>query len=465
MNRLAKTFTALALLGGVTFPIAMSAPALADGRVITVSGSNAQLVTVEKGKPKTIRTTRSYVEVVVGDPEVATIQPLTDRSFYVIGKKSGTTGISLFDENAQPVATIDLEVSVDTTRLKNSITANVPDSNIKVSTSNGQVVLSGSAKSKVAADLAAKIATNFSDDGEVINDVAVTTSQQVQLNVRFVELNRTVGVGFGLEGAGAEKSTTYVDDFGVERSEASSAIADLTALGGNLIGKLITGGVDIDIAIKALEDRGMARRLAEPNLVARSGESANFLAGGEYPIAVRDDEGVTVEYREFGVGLDFTPTVLKDGLISLDIEPEVSTIDSSAGFEFPVFLVRRAKTSIDLKSGQSFMIAGMFQAENAVSTKGLPGISKVPIIGALFSSKEFKRSETDLVMIVTPHLVKPIDPTTPVATPLDGSRPATVAEGALLQIDDVKTSATGSGSGSAANSALRGHFLSLDIDG
>lgn len=454
MNRFAKYFTALTVVGAVCAPQAVVAGAYKDvsARVITVSGPNARLVTVEKGKPQTIRTNRPYVEVVVGDPEIATIQPLTDRSFYVVGKKAGTTGISLFDENAQPVASIDLEVSVDTTRLKRSIRANVPDSNIKVSTSNGQVVLSGSAKDQVSADLAKKIAKNFSgEEAEVINDVNITTSQQVQLNVRFVEINRNTGVGFGIESAGYTEDTT---------DKVSSAVGQVVELGGNLIGQLISGGVDIDVSLKALEDRGLARRLAEPNLIARSGEAANFLAGGEFPIRVSDGEGgFTVEYKPFGVGLDFTPTVLKDGLISLEIAPEVSTIDNSGGFAFPVFLVRRARTAVDLRSGQSFMMAGMFQAENTVSTKGLPGLSKLPVIGALFSSKQFTRNETDLVMIVTPHLVKPISPTTPTATPLDGSRAATVAESTILQVDELKTSSTGDGGAPS----LRGHFLSLDI--
>ncbi|MEM8541133.1 MAG: type II and III secretion system protein family protein [Pseudomonadota bacterium] len=455
MNRFAKYFTALTVVSAICIPQIAVANSYngTNARVITVSGPNARLVTIEKGKPQTIRTNRPYVEVVVGDPEIATIQPLTDRSFYVIGKKSGTTGISLFDDNAQPVASIDLEVSVDTTRLKKSIRANVPDSNIKVSTSNGQVVLSGSAKDQVSADLAKKIATNFSgDDAEVINDVNITTSQQVQLNVRFVEINRNTGVGFGIESAGVDDDT---------EDKSSRGIGQVVELGGNLIGQLISGGVDIDVSLKALEDRGLARRLAEPNLIARSGESANFLAGGEYPIRVTDgDGGFTVEYKPFGVGLDFTPTVLKDGLISLEIAPEVSSIDNSGGFDFPVFLVRRARTAVDLRSGQSFMMAGMFQAENTVNTKGLPGLSKLPVIGALFSSKEFTRNETDLVMIVTPHLVKPISPTTPFATPIDGSRPATVAENTILQVDEMKTSSTGA----EAGATLRGHFLSLEIN-
>ena len=183
------------------------------------------------------------------------------------------------------------------------------------------------------------------------------------------------------------------------------------------------------MAIKALEDRGVARLLAEPNLIARSGEKASFLAGGEFPIPIsEDDNKITVTYKKYGVSLDFKPTVLKDGLISLDIEPEVSSVDTSASYQvgniaIPGFIVRRASTSIDLKSGQSFMIAGLLQSENSLGNQRVPGVGQMPVIGALFSSKAYQRRETDLVMIVTPHLVKPIDPTKKVCTGRpDGTR-------------------------------------------
>ncbi|TIV91538.1 MAG: secretin, partial [Mesorhizobium sp.] len=156
--------------------------------------------------------------------------------------------------------------------------------------------------------------------------------------------------------------------------------------------------------IKALEERGLARRLAEPNLIARSGQTASFLAGGEFPIPVSEDNGqISVTYKKYGVGLDFTPTVLKDGLVSLDIAPEVSSIDPSAsiqvssGISIPAFIVRRAKTSVDLKNGQSFMIAGLLQSQNDIFTSRLPGLGKLPVLGPLFSSKSYQRRETDLV--------------------------------------------------------------------
>jgi pilus assembly protein CpaC len=439
--------------------------ALAQSNVLKISTSRTQLITVEKGKPKTIRTANSFFEIVVGDPEIANVQPLTNRSFYVLGVNAGTTGIALFDEQKQLIGSIDVEVSVDTTRLKTAIRENVPDAKIKVTTTNGQVVLSGEAPDQVSADRAKEIASTFAgSDDEIINSVNVTSSQQVQLNVRFVEINRNAGheLGVNINRIGYNRGGT---------ANTAAAIASQTVGGvfsGNFLGGLVSGGIDVDVAIQAMEDRGVARRLAEPNLVARSGEKASFLAGGEYPIAVTDNDGkVTVTYKKFGVGLEFMPTVLKDGLIALEIEPEVSSIDQSYdAFGFPVFNVRRAKTSVDLKSGQSFMMAGLFQAENDVARKNLPGARKLPVIGALFSSKEFQRKETDLVMIVTPHLVRPIQPGTPTASPLDGSRPATEIESTILGVDEVRSAAIKQGAAGEAAIAAQtsGHILTLDLD-
>jgi pilus assembly protein CpaC len=442
--------------------VAMLGMAQADGpkgvypgqaNVLTVSTNSNYALTVEKGKPKTVRTYASFYEIVVGDPDIANVQPLTNRSFYVLGISAGTTGIALFDENKQLIGSLDVEVSVDTTRLRSAIRENVPDANIKVTTTNGQVVLSGEAPDQVSADRAKKIAEKFAEkEGDVINSVDVTSSQQVQLNVRFVEINRNSGQDLGVN---INRLGFQTGGGPTSGAVGGSSIGGLFA--GGIVGSLITNGIDVEIAIRAMEERGVARRLAEPNLIARSGESASFLAGGEYPIAITDNDGrVTVEYKKFGVGLEFTPTVLKDGLIALNIEPEVSSLQDTLANGFPILSVRRAQTSVDLKSGQSFMMAGLFEASNDQVRKNLPGARKLPIIGALFASKEFQREETDLVMIVTPHLVRPIEPGTPAATPLDGSRPATETESALLHIEEVKEGAA---------PRTTGHILTLDTGG
>ena len=411
--------------------------AYAGPDVVYVSGNRATTVKVAKGKPQTIKTNAAFYEIVIGDPSIANVNPLTDRSFYVLGNELGTTGIALFDENKQLVGTIDVEVTLDTEQLASTIRRAVPGNNIKVSSANGRVVLSGTAKDAVAANKATKIAERFSGEEEVINSVGLSSSQQVQLNVRFVEVNRQIGQNLGTQLRGI-----YVAPGGTV-SFNPTAISAADSAG---ISILNSSNFSIEAVIKALEQGGHARRLAEPNLIARSGETASFLAGGEFPIPVaQDDNRVTVDYKKFGVSLEFTPTVLADGLINLDIAPEVSSVDTSAsinvnGLSLPGFVVRRAQTSVDLKSGQSFMIAGLLQTENGKVDQSIPGAKKLPILGQLFSSKEFQRRETDLVVIITPYLVKPVDPSKKMVTPFDGAVPSNEAEYYLQGIDEVKVS-------------------------
>lgn len=460
----------MALIFLAAFALAFGAArvARANGEAIQLASGGLTLVKVAKGKPRTVRTAQPFYEIVVGDPEIANVTPLTDRSFYVLGNQLGTTGIALFNENRQLVASVDIEVTLDTSRLASTIRDAVPGSDIKVDSANGRLVLSGSAEDAVAAERARSIASSFSGEEEVINSVAISSSQQVQLNVRFVEVNRQVGHELS-----SRIGASYVGPNGAisfnssPQSGASTGISDI-------LGTYASGGFSIDWAIKALEDRGVARRLAEPNLIARSGERASFLAGGEFPIPVSSDENkVTVEYKQYGVSLGFTPTVLADGLISLDIEPEVSSVDTSASYRIgdiaiPGFIVRRAQTSVDLKSGQSFMIAGLLQSQGDQVLQRMPGIGRLPVVGALFSSKAYQRRETDLVIIITPHLVKPMDPTLKAATPFDGSSPASNSDYFLGNVEEVRADGRPVGAlafapgGAAAPLPAYGHFLDLE---
>jgi pilus assembly protein CpaC len=199
---------------------------------------------------------------------------------------------------------------------------------------------------------------------------------------------------------------------------------------GTLVGRVLDNGVKADAVIRALEEKGLARRLAEPNLVALSGDTASFLAGGEFPFPVSaDNDRISVEFKKFGVGLAFTPTVLAKGQINLKIEPEVSELDATnvvriKDVEVPSLVVRRASTTIELRDGQSFAVAGLLQGSHSSSQRQLPWIGEVPVLGALFRSASFQKKETDLVIIVTPRLVKPRVPGQKMATPLDNQRPA-----------------------------------------
>ena len=458
----ASLFAAAIAAGGMLASVVGAAANGSD--VIHISSSKNTSIRIAKGKPRTIKTNVPFYEIVIGDPEIANVNPLTDNSFYVLGSNLGTTGIALFDENKQLVGTIDIEVTLDTDRLASTIRDSVPGADIKVSSANGRLVLSGSADDQVAADKATKIATRFSGEEEVINSVNISSSQQVQLNVRFVEINRQVGKELGAKYAanfayGFDGRDIIIDPGTIPEAGA-----------GEIIGRLLSNGASIDIAIKALEDRGFARRLAEPNLIARSGQKASFLAGGEFPIPVSEDDGqISVEYKKFGVSLDFTPTVLADGLIGLEIEPEVSSVDPSASYNIgtlsiPGFVVRRAHTSIDLKNGQTFMMAGLLQNENNITNSRIPGIGKLPVLGSLFSSKNYQRRETELVMIVTPYLVKPIDPSKKPLTPGDATLPASDVNYFLGNTgEEVRVSSAGRvhAPGAAAESPGAGHFLDL----
>lgn len=451
--------------------LAFGASARADNDIVYVSSTKNASIKVAKGKPKTIMTSAAFYQIVIGDPEIANVNPLTDKSFYVLGNNLGTTGIALFDEKKQLVGTVDIEVTLDTDQLASTIRASVPDARIKVGSANGRVVLSGEADDAVAAEKANKIATRFSGTEEVINSVNISSSQQVQLNVRFVEINRQAG-----QDLGAKYAANFA--YGLGGRDVSIDPGTVPAAGtGEIIGRLLSNGVSIDIAIKALEERGLARRLAEPNLIARSGQTASFLAGGEFPIPVSEDNGkISVSYKKYGVSLDFTPTVLKDGLVSLDIAPEVSSIDASASYNIgtisvPGFIVRRARTSVDLKNGQSFMIAGLLQSQNDITTSRIPGLGKMPVLGALFSSKSYQRRETDLVIIVTPYLVKPVDPSKKLVEPTDGTQPASNADYFLNNTEEVKDSDAGRTVALAdgrvtqpAAAASAGHFLDLPKD-
>jgi pilus assembly protein CpaC len=241
-----------------------------------------------------------------------------------------------------------------------------------------------------------------------------------------------------------------------------------------MIGRLVANGVSTDVLINALEQKGVARSLAEPNLVALSGDTASFLAGGEYPIPVSGQLGsVSVAFKKYGVGLAFTPTVLARGLINLKIEPEVSQIDNQHvvdlgnNIRVPALIVRRASTTVELHDGQSFMIGGLLQANGQNQIEQLPWIGSVPVLGTLFSSKAYQQNQTDLAIIVTPHLVRPARPGEPLRTPSDDTLPPNDADFFLLGETEVprgigKLTPVLERISVAGNLPFTGHMLDMD---
>jgi pilus assembly protein CpaC len=285
------------------------------------------------------------------------------------------------------------------------------------------------------------IARQFAPD--IINAVQVLSPQQVVLEVRFVEATRQAGRALGIQWNAFGQNTLAnignrvpARDLPVPRDAIVSAgvLGTSTSPFGFLFGMMNKAGLTVDVALNALEERGLIRSLAQPNLVALSGDTASFLAGGEYPILVPQALGmVTIDYKKYGVGLAFTPTVLRDGLINLKIDPEVSELDQShpvtiAGYNIPPLIVRRASTTIELRDGQSFALGGLLQNKSTTAQEQLPWLGDVPVLGALFRSASYQKNETDLAIIVTPRLVRPSRPGDPVRTPLDNTLPANDAD-------------------------------------
>lgn len=415
---------------------------------IRISGaSRTASVTVTIGKSLDVHTGTGFSDVTVGDPEVADVNPLTDHTLSILGKKIGTTRVQVYAADKRLVGIFDVEVSYDITRLTNELSRRFPGSRIRAASVNGRIMLSGEVADAVQLDQAVTIARQFGPD--IINSVSVMQAQQVMLEVRFIEISRTAGRELGVQwnrvgqqsivnvgnrrpAPGLPVNPNATDNF---MNSTAGVIAGGVISGGSpfgfAVGRMVANGVPVDVMINALEEKGIARSLAEPNLVALSGDTASFLAGGEYPIPVAGSlNQVTIEYKKYGVGLAFTPTVLNAGLINLKIEPEVSQIDTNNsiqmanGLQIPALIVRRAATTVELKDGQSFAIGGLLQSNGQNQIEQLPWLGSVPVLGVLFSSKSYQQRETDLVIIVTPRLVKPARPGDVIKTPADTSLPS-----------------------------------------
>jgi pilus assembly protein CpaC len=370
-----------------------------------------------------------FATALVADNETADVVPLSDHSIYVLGKKVGATRITIVNQDQAVIEIVEVDVIPDIDDLREALKQNIPDSEIQVGAINGGIVLSGTVFDAPTIERAVAIAKRYAPDG-VTNSITIASPQQVMLEVRFVEASRSASRELGISGR-ARSNDVNIDTNGnqgfpfIGPALQSAALLSGAQPFGTMLARILEGGTDVDVMIRALEQRDLARRLAEPNLVTMSGDTASFLAGGEFPFPVgaRDGE-VKIEFKQFGVALAFTPTVLSGGLINLKIAPEVSDIDQInvveiAGVRIPGLIVRRANTTVELKEGQSLAIAGLLQQGHRKSQQQLPWIGQVPILGALFRSAEYQKEETDLVIIVTPRLVKPARPGEHLATPLD----------------------------------------------
>ena len=387
----------------------------AGARVVKISAlQRVGHIAVVMGNSESLRVDLPFSEIVVGDPETADVNALTNKTLYVLGKKLGTTNVTLFDENKKLVAVIDIEVTHNLEGMRQALRGAMPKTRISIRSLNGRVLLEGTVPSAPAAEKVMSIAKDFAG-ADVTNSMSITANQQVNLEVRFVEVSRQAGkefgINWGLDGKGVQAGTGSAVGGGA-LSVGIGALSGALPFG-SILANVLSKGVNADILVTALEQKNLARRLAEPNLTTMSGVTASFHAGGEVPTISCTGAGASqtcsTTYKQFGVQLMFTPIVLDDGLISLSIKPEVSDIDeahSTAG-NFS-FTNRSADTSVELRDGQSFAIAGLLQTVNAKTAKQIPWLGDVPILGTLFRSSSFQKRESDLVIIVTPRLARPV---------------------------------------------------------
>ncbi len=424
-------------LMGFVLSAPMASSVLAQNAVLSVSrGAVSSKISVSVNRAIVVESDRPFAELSVANPAIADIASLSDRSIYVLGKTPGATTLTIFDQDGRLVANVDVRVSPDIAEFKERLAEILPNEPIEVRTANDGIVLSGRVSGSRKVARAMELAERYAP-GKVTNLMMVGGSQQVMLQVRFAEMQRSVakslGSSVGIDGGPVGNGVAIgTGGYGVTTGGLSSSTGSTGAIG---IGFGI-GGLAVNVLIEALESKGMARTLAEPNIVAISGQTANFLAGGEYPVPVQSDNAsgtVTVDYRPFGVELNFMPTVIDGDLINLELETTVSSIDkdtsftSSTGLAIAAFKVRRASTTVEMRDGQSFAIAGLLQDDFSDLSGQVPWLGDVPILGALFRSAEFQRKQTELVIIVTPHLVTPTS-SNALALPTDRMRIPTEAE-------------------------------------
>ncbi len=384
--------------------LALATP-LAPAAAQMVDARTGAVLQVPLNKSQTLRVGQVFAKAVIGNQEVADVLPLSETSVYVLGRGLGSTNLSLFDKSGRMIAVVDIVVGPDAQGLKATLNELLPAESVATTVSNGALVLTGTATSAAAAERVLTLAETYAP-GKVVNMMALGSVQQVLLEVKFSEMSRSTVQQLGIN------SFQFLNN----NSGAGVVAAALPDLSQNpyQIAVGIPNAANLLFSIDALERRGLVKTLAEPTLVALSGETAAFLAGGEFPVpvGVNLNGQVAIEFKQFGVSLAYTPTVLEDGLINLVVRPEVSQLDATAGIELSGFRIpglktRRASTTVELRDGQSFALAGLIQSDFFDTVREIPLLGRIPLIGALFRSSGANRQETELVMIVTPRLVRP----------------------------------------------------------
>jgi pilus assembly protein CpaC len=431
---LAATALALTLVGAGVARAADPAPVLsADGPSLTLEepASEADILRtleMERGKSRFVRTAYPVKRVSVGDPDILEVVVINTREFQLVAKNVGATNVLVWDQAGRPKAAIDVSVGTAYVHLERELQRILGNDKIQVESAGQGVVLKGNAPDALAAEHAITVARSFLGNGEgaaqVVNLLEIGGNQQVMLKVVLAEMAREIGREFGTNwnaliqwGNNSVNVSNFIDGLTSLDDNGDILLSDAINLAAQITG---FGSLSfLQIFLDVLDERGLAKILAEPTLVARSGESATFLVGGEVAIPVSQGGAsfgsITIEFKSFGVGVQFTPTVLEDDRIHLEVAPEVSNVDFTLGTTFqgatiPGFVTRRAGTAVELADGQSFAIAGLLREELRERQAGYPLLGRVPLIGNAFRASTFDKRETELVIIVTPYLVNPLGP-------------------------------------------------------
>ena len=410
-----KRFFGAGLLGLALGTTAMAPVAAQNLRVLEGKASSA--LNIPMNRAVVVESDVAFADVSIANPGIADITALSTQSIYILGKAPGRTTLTLLTEEGKLISNVDVQVAPDVAEFKERLRQILPGETIEVRTANDGIVLSGTVSSTAKLDRALDLAERYAPE-RVSNLMSVGGTQQVMLKIRFAEMQRSVaknlssslavsgGKSVGLSG---ETGTWLNGDNGLGNSTITSRSNANSALG---IG-FTAGSLQFGVLLEALESKGVVRTLAEPNLTALSGQEAKFLAGGEYPIPIVSDDGISIDYKPFGVEMNFTPVVVDGDLINLEINAAVSSIDtsitmSSGGFSVNAFKRRETSTTVEMRDGESFAIAGLLQDDFRDLNGQVPWLGDIPVLGTLFRSAEYQRSQSELVIIVTPHLVTPI---------------------------------------------------------
>ncbi|AZV77197.1 type II and III secretion system protein family protein [Parasedimentitalea marina] len=409
-----RTTLAAALTGVALICTPVADSAWAEGLRVVKKGTAAQL-DVPMNRAVVVESDVPFSELSIANPGIADISSLSDRTIYVLGKSPGLTTLTLLDATGRLITNVDVRVAADVSEFKERLRQILPNEKIEVRTANDGIVLSGTVSSAARLQRAMDLAERYAPE-RVSNLMSVGGVQQVMLKVRFAEMQRSVSkslsssVALGGSSFGVETGTWLQN--GNSLPTTNPVVTQDGTLGAVLFGFDI-GSTQVGLLLEALEQKGMVRTLAEPNLAALSGQEAKFLAGGEYPVPVAQADGVTtIEFKPFGIEMNFIPRVIDGDLINLELKTSVSAIDTTnsitvSGLSVAAFSRREASTTVEMRDGESFAIAGLIQDDFLDNTGQVPWIGDVPILGALFRSADYQRSQTELVVIISAHLVTP----------------------------------------------------------